>query len=193
MVLTCGQRRRSFHFVKNSSSGMMKTSEIYLGGEVKILITSGYLKSCCSRPEWIQLFHTTNDSWTGSQLLKVWRMPLKSVYWRLGKDWAIILEYAICRLQPSRLWLTLGVNFQTPMKEFLVWKGLDHTLRELFLVSLLTCLSQRLMAMSCGFWRACLRLIMISEFPAIAKFFRQWWKSWLTRNGQETLTKLWWI
>ena len=172
---------------------MMKTSEICLGGEVKILIISGYLKSCFSRPEWIQLFHTTNDSWTGFQLLKVWPMPLRSVYWKHGKVWAIIPAYAICRLQLSRLWLTLGGNFQIPMKEYLAWKGLALTLRELFPVSLLICLSQRLMAMSCGFWHACLRLIMISEFPAIAKFFRQWWKSWLTRNDQVTLTKLWWI
>ena len=53
--------------------------ELSRGVEVKILITSGYLKSCSSRPEWIQLFHTMNDSWTGFQLLKVWRIPLKSV------------------------------------------------------------------------------------------------------------------
>ena len=36
----------------------------------------------------------------------------------LLKVWAIILEFVICRLRLSRLWLTLVVNFQIPMKEF---------------------------------------------------------------------------
>ena len=40
------------------------------------------------------------------RLLKAWKV------------WVIILEFVICRLQLSRLWLTLVVNFQTPMKEF---------------------------------------------------------------------------
>ena len=53
----------------------------------------------------------------------------------LGKVWVIILEYAIYRLQPTRLWQTLVVNFQTPMKEFPAWKELTR-LQERFPVLL---------------------------------------------------------
>ena len=50
----------------------------------KILITSGYLKSCSSRLEWIQLFHYRTILGLCFQQLKVWPMPPED---RLLKAW----------------------------------------------------------------------------------------------------------
>lgn len=108
----------------------------------KILITSGYLKSCFSRPGWIQLSLTTKDflDWFPT-VESLATAPEES----LLKAWEGLGYYSRVRNMQAaaqQIMTDFGGQFPNTYEGISSLKGIDLTQQEPFPVLLLTCLSQ---------------------------------------------------
>ena len=95
---------------------------------------------------------------------------------RLLKAWEGLGYYSRVRNMQAaaqQIMADFGGQFPNTYEGISSLKGLALTQQEPFPVLLLTCLSQRLMAMSCVFWRVYLKSTTILGFQVIEKFFRQ--------------------